>query len=67
MSEPLYKAVQSRARRNGQSVRRVLEQAVAVFLEASQPPTEIHADIVARARRAIRKHRTALELLAKAG
>jgi hypothetical protein len=67
MRKPLFDAAQQRARTNGQSFRHVLESAVELYLQATAPASEeTHPDIVARARRAIRKHDQALRMLAKA-
>ena len=67
MSEPLFRALQTQAGRNGQSIRFLLEQAVEHYLSVVVPSLQsTHPDIVERGRRAIQRHDKLLRMLAKA-
>jgi hypothetical protein len=67
MSEPLLKALQEQARRNGQSMRFVLEAAVSHYLEVVGPSSNtVRPEIIAFADETIRDYDKLLKRLSKA-
>lgn len=67
MSEPLLKALQERAKQNGQSMRFILETAVSHYLEVVGPSsTTVRPEIIAFADETIRDYDKLLKRLSKA-
>ena len=67
MSEALLKALQERAKRNGQSMRFVLEAAVSHYLEVVGPSsTTVRPEVIALADETIRDYDKLLKRLSRA-
>jgi hypothetical protein len=66
MPAPLYKKIKKLAKDNGQTATRVLEQAAEHYIRYVNPTqTQVRPEIMAHARRSMKKNDALLRLLAK--